>query len=59
MDPVSESVEAIDSSSSQDEADAEDPPTKFRKRRRMLRKNRIQNKPKSKMFYHVSVRILN
>lgn len=50
MDPVAEGVEAIDSSTSQDEADTEDSPTKFRKRRRILRKNRIKNKQKSKCF---------
>lgn len=49
VDPVQEGVEAIDSSSSQDEADTEDSPTKFRKRRRILRKNRIKSKHKSKL----------
>lgn len=48
MDPVPEGVEAIASSSSQDEADAEDSPTKFRKRRRILRKSRVKNKQKGK-----------
>lgn len=41
-------METIGSSSSQDEADTEDSPTKFRKRRRILRKSRVKNKQKSK-----------
>lgn len=53
VDPVADGAEAIDSSSSQDEADAEHASTKFRKRRRILRKNRLKNKFKSKRLMFV------
>lgn len=39
-----EGVETIASSSSQDEADTEDSPLKFRKKRKILRKTRSKNK---------------
>jgi hypothetical protein len=37
-----EGIETIGSSSSQDEADVEEVPAKFRKRRKMLRKTRVK-----------------
>lgn len=37
-----EGVETIASSTSQDEADAEDSPSKLRKRRKLLRKTRVK-----------------
>lgn len=45
-----EGVETIASSSSQDEADTEDSPSKFRKRRKVLRKTRLKTKHKGNYF---------
>lgn len=44
-----EGVETIGSSSSQDEADTEDSPSKYRKRRKILRKTRTSRKHKGEL----------
>lgn len=48
MSTMPEGVEMIASSSSQDEADTEDSPSKFRKRRKILRRTRLKIKHKGK-----------